>query len=112
MLLELKQHGQFLRIPERSISPETAAKVMRADKYAELAERWRKVQARRSLGLTSRCDVVRRSLAEGAARQVRPARSAGERPSSACSAMTSPVLPPAVTESDDGDELGESQGRR
>jgi len=44
MLLELKQHGQFLRIPERSISPETAAKVMRTEKYAELAERWRKVR--------------------------------------------------------------------
>lgn len=44
MLLELKQHGQFLRIPERSISPETAAKVMRTEEYAELAERWRKVR--------------------------------------------------------------------
>ncbi len=44
MVLELKEHGEFLRPPERALSPETMAKVMRSDKYAELAERWHKLR--------------------------------------------------------------------
>ncbi|MGQ0735015.1 MAG: isocitrate lyase/PEP mutase family protein [Acidobacteriota bacterium] len=44
MIAELKEHGQFLRRPERTMSPETAAKVMRTAEYQRLAEQWMKLR--------------------------------------------------------------------
>jgi len=44
MILELKEHGQFLGRDDRRLSPETMAKVMRTAEYQDLAERWAKVR--------------------------------------------------------------------
>jgi 2-methylisocitrate lyase-like PEP mutase family enzyme len=44
MILELKEHGQYLRHDDRRLSPETAAKVMRTGEYQKLAEQWTKMR--------------------------------------------------------------------
>lgn len=44
MILELKEHGQFLRREERGLQPETAAKVLHTAEYETLAEQWSKLR--------------------------------------------------------------------
>lgn len=43
MILELREHGQFLRRDERALARETAAKVLQTAEYDTLAEQWSKL---------------------------------------------------------------------
>ena len=44
MIVELKEHGQFLRREERRPSPETMARVLQRAEYERLAEEWMKLR--------------------------------------------------------------------